>query len=101
MEGLSRMIEATENSGLVSGFLVGLRNNPRFSVSHFLFVDDTLIFCGPNEDQLRNLRCLFLCFEAVSGLKVNLVKSEIVPIDEVEMLIDWQESLVVGWQDYL
>jgi hypothetical protein len=31
-----------------------------------------------------NLRCLFLCFEAVSGLKINLPKFEIVPISEVE-----------------
>jgi len=26
----------------------------------------------------------FLCFEAISGLKVNLSKSEIIPIGEVE-----------------
>ena len=30
------------------------------------------------------MRCLFLCFEAVSRLKVNLAKSQIVPIGEVE-----------------
>ena len=30
------------------------------------------------------MRYLFLCFEAVSGLKINLSKSEIVPIGEVE-----------------
>jgi hypothetical protein len=30
-----------------------------------------------------NLRCLLLCFEAVSGLKINLSKSVIVPIGKV------------------
>jgi hypothetical protein len=30
------------------------------------------------------LRCIFLCFEAASGLKINLGKSDFVPIGEVE-----------------
>jgi hypothetical protein len=84
MEALSRMLEATENSGLVAGFSVGSRNNPGLNVSHLLFANDTLILCGADEEHLRNLQCLFLCFEAVSGLKINLSKSEIVPIGEVE-----------------
>jgi hypothetical protein len=36
-----------------------------------LFADDTYIFYEPNCDQLRNLRCLFLCFETVSILVNN------------------------------
>ena len=35
-------------------------------------------------EQLRILRCLLLSFEAVLGLKINLLKSVIVPIGEVE-----------------
>jgi hypothetical protein len=41
------------------------------------------MFCGANLDHLRNLRCLFLCFEAVLGLRINLAKSELVPIGNV------------------
>jgi hypothetical protein len=74
MEAPSRMMEAIEASGLVAGFSVGSRNNPGLSVSHLLFADDTLILCGADEEHLRNLRCLFLCFEVVSGLKINLSK---------------------------
>jgi hypothetical protein len=44
-------------------------------LSHFLFANDTLIFSGVDLDHLCNLRCLFLCFEAVSIFKVNLVKT--------------------------
>jgi hypothetical protein len=58
-------MEATEDSGLVAAFSVGTRNNPGLSVSHLLFADDTLILCGADEEHLRNLRCLFLCFEAI------------------------------------
>jgi len=49
-----------------------------------LFADDTLIFCGAQDEQIRHLRCIFLCFEAASGLRINLGKSEIVPIGAVE-----------------
>jgi hypothetical protein len=41
------------------------------------------IFCEANYEHLRNLRCLFLCFEAVLGLKINLLNPKIIPIGEV------------------
>ena len=36
--------------------------------------------------QLEYLWCVLLCFEAVSGLRVNLTKSEIIPIGTVPHL---------------
>jgi hypothetical protein len=42
------------------------------------------IFCGAQEEQIRHLRCIFLGFEAAFGLRINLGKSEIVPIGGVE-----------------
>jgi hypothetical protein len=84
MEALSSMMVEAENRGLVAGFSIGPANNSGLRVTHLLFADDTLIFCDAEEEQLRNLRCLFLCFEAASGLKINLSKSEIVPIGEVQ-----------------
>jgi hypothetical protein len=53
-------------------------------LSHLLFVDDAFIFCEANLDHLLNLCCLFLYFEVVSSLKINLAKSELVPIGIVE-----------------
>jgi hypothetical protein len=40
--------------------------------------------CGAQAEHVRNLRCIFLCFEATLGLRINLGKSELVPIGEVE-----------------
>ncbi len=55
MEALSMMIYATVDNRLLVGFLVGLRNHEEMIVSHLLFADDTLIFCKPSCEQLRNL----------------------------------------------
>jgi hypothetical protein len=53
-------------------------------VSHSLFVDDTLNFCEAHPEQICYVRLMLLCFEAVLGLRVNLGKSEIVAIGDVE-----------------
>ena len=47
-------------------------------ISHLQYADDTLIFCGADEYQVRNVKATILCFEAVSGLKVNFFKSEVI-----------------------
>jgi len=44
----------------------------------------TLVFSGTQAEQIQHLRCIFLCFEAASSLRINLGNSEIVPIGEVE-----------------
>ena len=50
------------------------RNTP--SIKHLQFADETLIFCGENEEQIKNVKATLLFFEVVSGLKVNF-KSEL------------------------
>lgn len=42
----------------------------------------TLIFCGPESEQFGYLKCVLLCFEVVSGLKINLSKTQMVPLGE-------------------
>jgi hypothetical protein len=83
MEALSRMVNATIEQGLLSGFFVGERASADLVVAHSLFADDMLIFYEACLEQLRYVRLILLCFEAVSGLKVNLGKSELVAIGEV------------------
>jgi hypothetical protein len=80
MEAFSKMLGAFISRGLISGFTVGSSELNRVNVSHLLFADNTLVFCGANESQIRHLGALLICFEAVAGLKVNLSKSALVPV---------------------
>ena len=53
------------------------------TVSHLLCADDTILFCEPKQDQLAYLSWLLMWFEAISGPKINLAKSEIIPVGGV------------------
>ena len=55
-------------------------------VAHSLFADDMLIFCKACPEQLRYVRLILLCFEAVSRLKVNLGKSELPNLCKSELV---------------
>jgi hypothetical protein len=70
MEVVSKMIFASVGGGFLSCFSVGSRNSDVLHISHLLFAYDTLIFCGANLDHVCCLHALFLCFEAVYGLKL-------------------------------
>lgn len=52
-------------------------------VTHLQYADDTLIFCGAEEEQLRYLRVILVMFEGISGLHINLSKSFLYSINEV------------------
>ena len=80
MEVLSRMLKKTEDCGLLCGFHMGLTNSTGVRISHLLFADDTILFCDASRDQLLSIRLALTCFQAFSGLEVNVGKSEIVPV---------------------
>ena len=83
MEVLSKMMKRAEGAGLLQGFRADGRRGGGVCVSHLLFADDTILFCDVDEEQVLHVRMLLLCFQAVTGLKVNALKSEMVPIREV------------------
>ena len=53
-------------------------------VSHLLFADDTIIFCEARKEQLTTLSWILAWFEASSGLRINLAKSVLILVGEVE-----------------
>lgn len=86
---LSRMLSRAMEGGFLSGFRVDNLNNSPLEISHLLFADDTLIMCDADVDQIHNLDHILLCSEAISGLKVNLKKSELVAVGRSHTLRGW------------
>ena len=84
MEVFSRMLRRVERAGLFRGFKVEGRRGGGECVSHLLFADNTILFCDADVEQILHIRLLLLSFQAVTGLKVNVHKSEMVPIEEVD-----------------
>jgi hypothetical protein len=83
MEALSRMLDKVVEGGFLAGFAVDISGCNALSSSHLFFADDTLILCGADPNQLWHLRGIFIWFQAISGLKINLSKSELVPVGHV------------------
>lgn len=77
MEGLSKMVDKAKQLLRFEGFTVRNNRGIPISVSHLLFADDTLIFCGAERSQVLYLNLTLMFFEATSGLHINMIKSVI------------------------
>ena len=80
---LHRLLKKTEEGGFLSGFQASPNASGGLHISHLLFVDDTILFCDASKEQLLHIRMVLIFFEAITGLKVNIGKSEIVSVGEV------------------
>lgn len=76
MEALGQLLSRAVHGGLLQGFKVDSRPTS-LVVSHLFYAHDALVFCDADVGQIGHLRCVLLCFEAVSGLRVNLSKFEL------------------------
>ena len=62
MEVFSRMLRRVDGAGLIRGFKVEGRRDGGEIVSHLLFVDDTILFCDVDVEQILYIRLLLLSF---------------------------------------
>ncbi|RVW89836.1 LINE-1 retrotransposable element ORF2 protein [Vitis vinifera] len=95
---LSRMLLKVEERNVLEGFRVG-RNRTR--VSHLQFADDTIFFSSTREEDMMTLKSVLLVFGHISGLKVNLDKSNIYDINleqnHLSRLVEMLDCKASGW----
>ena len=80
METLSCLLNHTTGGNYLSGTKIADGRGEEMVISHLLYADDTLLFCKADNDELKFISWILMWFEAVSGLKINLNKSETLPI---------------------
>jgi hypothetical protein len=76
VDALADILERTKISGHISGVVGHLI--PGGGITHFQYAGDTMIIVEESELEIINVKFLLLCFEAMSGLKINFCKSEVV-----------------------
>ena len=86
MEVFSILVDKVALGGFLSGFNLVSRGGEEMQLTHLLFADDTLVFCSDLRDQLAYLSWILLWFEAISSMKINLDKSSILSVGDVENL---------------
>ena len=84
MEVFSLLVDIAVEGGFISGSKFKGRNDTERQITHLLFADGTLVFCKDTEDQMAYLSWILAWFEALSGLRINLDKSSLLPVGRVE-----------------
>ena len=72
--------------GFLIGYRITNRNNEVMHIIHLLFVNNTLVFCRDSMEEMVHLSWLLLWFEVISRLKINLEKSLVLAVGDVENL---------------
>ncbi|CAL1356777.1 unnamed protein product [Linum trigynum] len=96
MDILSFILCEIRAAGHISGFCVD-ENSRRGEVTHLLYADDAILFCEANEDEVRNILAALVCFQAITGLQINLEKSKLFPVGEVANLDRLAEVFGCDW----
>ncbi|GMI85140.1 hypothetical protein HRI_002183300 [Hibiscus trionum] len=71
-EGLSALINAAKQNGEIKGVKVGRSG---VTLTHLFFADDCILFGDTSSTGIQALKHLLLCYERISGQKINFDKS--------------------------
>ena len=93
MEVLSALIRRVVEGGCISGCRIRRGRGQALNISHLLFADDAIVFCEAKKDDMTFLSWILCWFEAALGLRINLAKSEIIPVGEVEEILEMAVEL--------
>ena len=84
------MLRMAQEKLWLRGIKVSNRVGCVMEITHLQYVDDTLVFCDANRNQLI---VIFVLLEAISGLHINWETSFIYPVNEVSNLISLAGTL--------
>jgi hypothetical protein len=98
VQGLSCMLQRGCNLGLIEGVSIGQAG---LALSHLQFADDTLIFSSAFLESMQNVKRILLCFELMSGLKVNFSKSSIFGVGIEDHMCDYTAQTLRCKQGHL
>ena len=73
-DALSSMLSAAASAGDIEGLVPHLVEG---GLTHLQYADDTIIFLKNSNQNIANLKIILLCYEMMSGLKINYNKSEV------------------------
>jgi hypothetical protein len=76
---LTRMLARATETGLIGGLLTQFRRGG--GVTALQYAGDTVLFSSCDKFCLRNLRCVLILFQVVSGMRINFHKSEVIPMN--------------------
>jgi hypothetical protein len=76
-EGLAKMIQQAQFAGLITGLVPHLIDN---GVVILQYTDDIILLIQDDMEQIIHLKLILYMFEAMSGLKINFLKSEVMMV---------------------
>ncbi|XP_015945213.1 uncharacterized protein LOC107470339 [Arachis duranensis] len=88
---LHRMVSEAVRIGRISPLVVG---RDSVELSHLQFADDTILFCPPEDETMKNYKRLLRWFELMSGLSINFEKSSLISINCEEQ---WVQRMCRLW----
>jgi hypothetical protein len=75
VDALALILDKANQAGHISGVIPHLIPG---GITHLQYADDTMILVQNNNLAIANLKFLLICFELLSGMKINYHKSEVI-----------------------
>jgi hypothetical protein len=73
-DALATMLDNAKMAGEIKGMVPNLTDG---GLTHLQYPDDTIIFLELDDTTTTNLKFLLYCFENMSGLRINYLKSKV------------------------
>lgn len=80
-DALAEMLELAKEGGHIQGLVPHLVQG---GLTHLQYADDTILFMELSDSNILIVKFLLYCYEAMSGMKINYQKSEVIVVGAEE-----------------